>query len=56
MPLVGVTSVWVTPHAGVVRAAVVTMVNDPLGVLLSVSPLADLTLTTTSSPLREVRD
>ncbi|HEX7461128.1 MAG TPA: DUF5719 family protein [Dermatophilaceae bacterium] len=56
VPLVGVTSVWVTPHAGVVRAAVVTMVNDPLGVLLSVTPLADLTLTTTSSPLREVRD
>jgi len=54
--LVGATSVWVTPLTGVVRAAVVTWVTDAQGVLLSVMPLADLTLTTTSSPLREIRD
>jgi len=56
MPLVGATSVWVTPHTGVVRAAVVSVANDTQGSSLSVTPLADLTLTTTSSPLREVRD
>ena len=56
LPLVGATSVWVTPHSGLVRAAVVSAANDPLGSSLSVTPLADLTLTTTSSPLREVRD
>ena len=56
IPLVGATSVWVTPHTGFVRAAVVSFATDPLGLSLSVTPLADLTLTTTSSPLREVRD
>ncbi|MEP7018080.1 MAG: DUF5719 family protein [Actinomycetota bacterium] len=56
LALVGATSVWVTPHAGLVRAAVVSFATDTLGLSLSVTPLADLTLTTTSSPLREVRD
>ena len=56
VPLAGATSVWVTPVAGLARAAVVTWVADAQGGLLSVTPLADLTLTTTSSPLREVRD
>ena len=56
LPLVGATSVWVTPLGGLVRAAVVTGATDPQGVVLSVTPLADLTLTTTSSPLREIRD
>jgi Family of unknown function (DUF5719) len=57
LPLVdGATSVWVTPRTGLVRAAVVTAVADAQGVLLSLTPLADLALTTTSSPLREVRD
>jgi len=56
LPLVGATSVWVTPRTGLVRAAVVTGVTDPQGALLSVTPLADLTLTTISSPLRELRD
>lgn len=52
----GATSVWVSPRTGLVRAAVVTLVSDPAGVLLSVTPLADLTLTATPSPLREMRD
>ena len=56
LPVVGATSVWVTPHAGLVRAAVVSLATDTQGLSLSVTPLADLTLTTTSSPLREVRD
>ena len=50
------TSVWVTPESGLVRAAVVTWLTDADGVLVSVTPLADLTLTATSSPLRELRD
>jgi len=54
--LVGATSVWVTPLTGLVRAAVVTWVIDRHGVVLSVTPLADLSLTTTSLPLRELRD
>jgi len=56
MPLAGTTSVWVTPRTGLVRAAVVSVANDSQGSSLSVTPLADLTLTTTSSPLRELRD
>ena len=56
LALVGATSVWVTPGTGLVRAAVVTWVTDAQGVLLSLTPLADLTLTTTASPLRELRD
>ncbi len=55
VPLVDVTSVWVTRRTGVVRAAVVTVVTDDKGTLMSVTPLTDLTLTTTSSPLRELR-
>jgi len=56
LPLDGATSVWVTPVTGTVRAAVLTWVSDPQGVLLSVTPLSDLALTATSWPLREVRD
>ena len=56
LSLDGATSVWVTPRTGLVRAAVVTFVTDAEGVLLSLTPLADLTLTTTSWPLRELRD
>jgi hypothetical protein len=56
LPLAGATSVWVTRHTGLVRAAVVSVADDSQGSSLSVTPLADLTLTTTSSPLREIRD
>lgn len=56
LALDGATSVWVTPLTGVVRAAVLTWFSDAGGVLLSVTPLADLTLTTTSARLRELRD
>jgi len=56
LALDGAASVWVTPLTGSVRAAVLTSVNDVGGVLLSVTPLADLTLTATSSPLRQLRD
>ena len=56
VPLVKATSVWVTPRAGLVRAAVVSWIDDAHGVLLSLTPLDDLSLTTTVSPLREVRD
>ena len=56
LALDGATSVWVTPRTGVVRAAVLTWSIDAGGVLLSVTPLADLTLTTTSAPLRELGD
>ena len=56
MPLAGATSVWVTSQAGTVRAAVVSAAIDTQGSSLSVTPLASLTLTTTSSPLRELRD
>jgi hypothetical protein len=52
----GAASVWVTPLAGVVRAAVLTWVTDAGGTLLSVTPMADLTLTTTSVRLRELRN
>ena len=44
------------PLAGLVRAAVLTSVTDAGGVLLSLTPLADLTLTATPSPLRQLRD
>lgn len=54
LSLVGATSVWVTPRTGLVRAAVVTWASDARGVVLSVTPLADLTLTAISSPLREL--
>lgn len=56
LPLDGVTSVWVTAGTGTVRAAVATWAGDPRGVALSVTPMTDLTLTTTSAPLRELRD
>jgi hypothetical protein len=50
----GATSVWVTSRTGLVRAAVLTWAGDARGLLLSVTPLADLTLTGTTSPLREL--
>jgi Family of unknown function (DUF5719) len=56
LALDGATSVWVTSLTGVVRAAVITYVTDVAGVLLSVTPLRDLPLTATSSPLRQLRD
>jgi len=52
----GATSVWVTPRSGVVRAAVVTGFKDATGVLLSVTPMADLTLTSMSTRLRALGD
>jgi len=56
VPLSGVTSVWVTPLAGIVRAAVLSSVTDAAGILLSVTPMADLTLTATPAPLRQLAD
>ncbi len=56
VPLVDATSVWVTRRTGFVRAAVVSLVSDAQGTLMSVTPLSELTLTTTSSPLRQLRD
>jgi Family of unknown function (DUF5719) len=56
LSLDGATSVWVTPGTGLVRAAVLTAATDARGALLSETPLADLTLTTTPSPLRQLRD
>jgi len=56
LALDGATSVWVTPLTGLVRAAVLTSVTDVGGVLLSLTPLADLTLTTTPLPLRQLPD
>jgi len=56
LSLDGATSVWVTPLTGLVRAAVLTSVTDVGGVLLSLTPLADLTLTTTPLPLRQLPD
>jgi hypothetical protein len=54
LPLGRATSVWVTSRTGLVRAAVLTSATDARGVLLSVTPLADLTLTTTPAPLRQL--
>jgi hypothetical protein len=48
--------VWVTPRAGIVRAAVLTSVNDVVGELLSLTSLSDLTLNTIPSSLRQLRD
>lgn len=56
LALDGATSVWVTPLTGVVRAAVLTWVTDAGGTLVSVTPMSDLTLTTTSVRLRELRN
>lgn len=52
----GAKSVWVTPVSGFVRAAVLTAVTDAAGPMLSLSPLTDLTLTATPSPLRQLPD
>lgn len=54
--LTGATSVWVTPRTGLVRAAVLTTHTDAGGVLLSLTPLADLTLTATPLSLRQLPD
>ncbi|MEO8556015.1 MAG: DUF5719 family protein [Actinomycetota bacterium] len=56
LALDGATSVWVTPRSGVVRAAVLTGLKDVTGVLLSVTPLTDLTLTSMSMRLRALGD
>jgi hypothetical protein len=56
LTLTGASSVWVTPVAGLVRAAVYTSVTDAEGELLSVTPLLNLTLMATPSPLRQLRD
>jgi len=56
LSLDGATSVWVTPQSGRVQAAVLMSVTDAGGVMLSVTPLADLTLTDTPAPLRQLRD
>jgi hypothetical protein len=56
LPLDGASSVWVTPTRGVVRAAVLTSAADAAGELLSVTPLTELTLTTTALPLRQLPD
>ena len=56
LALDGATSVWVTPRSGVVRAAVLTGFKDVTGVLLSVTPLTDLTLASMSTRLRALTD
>lgn len=56
LSLNGAVSVWVTPVTGTVRAAVVSSVHDAEGTLLSVAPLAELALTSTPAPLRELTD
>jgi hypothetical protein len=52
----GPTSVWVTPGSGLVRTAVVTQLTDASGPMLSLTPLTDLTMTATPSPLRQLPD
>jgi len=56
LSLNGAASVWVTPLSGLVRAAVVSTAADVAGTLLSLTPLVDLTLTTTPLPLRQLPD
>ena len=56
LSLKGATSVWVTPLTGLVRAAVLTSATDTGGMLLSVTPLFDLTLTATASSVRQLGD
>ena len=56
LELSGNMSVWVTPSVGLVRAAIVSRVTDAHGVLLSLTPLADLSLIARVSPLRELHD
>ena len=53
VPLTGVTSVWVRPTAGTVRAGVVTWRTDALGVMLSSTPLLDQPLTQRPVQVRE---
>lgn len=53
-PLAGAVSVWVTARTGQVRAAVVATASDAHGPLVTISPLADLPLTTPSVVLRAV--
>ena len=52
----GAASVWVhrVSGSGAVRAGVVTVVDDDQGRLISITPLRDATLRTTSVGLREV--
>jgi hypothetical protein len=52
----GAASVWVTPLSGLVRAAVLSTAADVAGTMLSLTPLVDLTLTTTPLPLRQLPD
>lgn len=56
LSLDGAASVWVTPLSGLVRAAVVSTAADVAGTMLSLTPLVDLTLTTTPLPLRQLPD
>jgi hypothetical protein len=56
LPLDGAASVWVTPLTGLVRGGVLTTATDARGAMLSLTPLSDLTLDTTVSPLRQLRD
>jgi len=56
LPLDRASSVWVTPREGLVRAAVVTWFTDASGTALSLTPLTNLALTATATPLRELRD
>lgn len=55
-PLTGATSVWVTRLNGIVRAAVLSSVTDAAGMLLSVTPMTDLTLTAAPAQLRQLAD
>jgi hypothetical protein len=56
MDLSGATSVWVhrVSGQGLVRAGVITQLADTQGTLISVVPLRDAVLRTTSIGLREV--
>jgi Family of unknown function (DUF5719) len=56
MTLKEASSVWVTAAAGTVRAAVLTSAAETGGQVTSVTPLTDLTLVTTPSPLRQLGD
>jgi hypothetical protein len=56
LPLNGAVAVWVTPLSGLVRAAVVSTAADVAGTMLSLTPLMDLTLTTTPLLLRQLPD
>jgi Family of unknown function (DUF5719) len=56
VPLAGATSVWVHPAAGTVRAGVTSWKTDPLGVMLSSTPLLDQPLTELPMQVREQQD